>query len=330
MVNNMSVQQYKVNSREYSTRRPPLDTPKIFPNKNYLFELPYLAVMTVKGEPAGDFLQGQLSCDVREVDDKTMRHGALCNLKGRVLALLDVVKWHGYQLILPKDLLEDTQSSLAKVALVSRVSLHQNLSCKVYGFLLSNDNDLQPDNLTLSTDAFSVTSNESVCAYSLGDNFYLLLVTTEKAPSLMESFSLKEQLLYSLEWHHLQLERLRIEIYPQTRAVFLPHRVDLHKSAYLNFNKGCYKGQEIIARTHYRAKLKHGLFKFIIHTKEMLTAGMKIFNLTNDAELGELIDFSPLSADNYLIAISIVLEHPTSVIFEGHSIPILLTAISEG
>lgn len=321
----MNNRHYTINNRTYSSFQEDSVNMERLAGKNYLFELPYLSTASVTGERAAEFLQGQLSCDVREVNEKSMRKGALCNLKGRVQALIDVINWQGFKLVLPADLTDDTLASLSKTALVSRVSLHKNPDVSVYGFYMNNPADLLPFNLSPPEEPGMVNANEVFCIYSLSNQFYLVLVISDKAQTLVEPFQQHQQLAGSLEWHELQLQQLNIQIYPQTRGLFLPHRMDLHKRDFISFDKGCYKGQEIIARTHYRAKLKHGLRKFIITTQEALSAGMKLFSITDNAEMGELIDFCPLNDNRFLIVTSILNEHPEQVLFEGHANPVTLT-----
>lgn len=324
----MTTISYQINTRALTAFAPIDEELSYESDKNYLFDLAYLAGLHVAGERAHEFLQGQLSCDVRKVNEQHMQQGAMCDLKGRILALLDVVDWHehGIQLILPRDLLLNTKASLAKTAMFSRVTL-QPSDYQIFGFYLQNENDITPFDIKLSNISYGVTSEESYCCYCLGNNFYLLLVEKAHVPLLQKQFSTCMQERGSLAWHALQLQQKRIEIYPESRGLFLPHRLGLQLSGYLSFDKGCYKGQEIIARTHYRAKLKHELKLFKIFTKETLHAGQKIVNDDN-VEMAELVDFCPTGKDEYLIAASILIDHPLDVFIEGHKEKVNLITIN--
>lgn len=294
-------------------------------HKNYLFDLSNCSSLEVRGEQAQAFLQGQLSCDLRQVTANTMRQGALCNLKGRILALLDIIDWHGLQLILPDDLLNSTQASLAKAALLSRVELKPTTSYQFYGFYLQNPQDVSPISIEQPQDRYGLFFNDEACCYSLGHSMYVILMRKEHSHTLIKPFLDCRQISTPFAWHQLLLKNKQVRIYPETRGLFLPHRLDLHRSGYLSFDKGCYKGQEIIARMHYRSKLKHSLQLVTIKTPEPLAAGQKIFDDTATLELGELIDFSPFSSNEYLAAVSILIEHPSVVRIEGHSVPVVLT-----
>ena len=309
-----------INSRQLTAFSSQVNELAYDPNKNYLFDLSYLAGIYVEGDRAQEFLQGQLSCDLREVNDQQIRQGALCNLKGRILALMDVINWpgHGIHLILPADMRLETQASLAKPALFSRVTLHQAANYQLFGFYLQNRDDIIPFDLDLTNTPLSLLSHESYCCYCLANNFYILLVDTKHAQTMRDQFINQLQLRGSLAWHALQLQHKHLEIYPESRGMFLPHRLGLQLTGHISFNKGCYKGQEIIARTHYRAKLKHELRLFTIQIDEIIKTGQKLFNDNDNQEIGEIIDYCPIGERKILIAASIMVDIPPTVRIESH------------
>lgn len=304
-------------------------------DKNYLFDLSYLDVLAVQGDKALDFLQGQLTCDVRLVSDTRMVQGAQCNLKGRLLSLLDLVHSNGLKLILPKDLVESTLSSFSKVALLSRVSIEKNQQYKLFGFYLQNPEDLLPYSSQLPKALYAQVQNTEYCTYHLGEGYYIFIIQVDQEEAFCKPFIEHEQLLGSLTWHTLRLYQGQIDIYPESRALFLPHRLGLHQKQYISFNKGCYKGQEIIARTHYRATLKHELTLYKVDTKNNLYSGQKLLKphpqiKQEKIEIGELIDYAPLGKENYLIAVSLLKEEKATdrIFFEGHGQDIPCTELT--
>ena len=307
-----------INSRHLTTFNSSEPALKINKKNNYLFDLSYLSVIYIKGEKSQDFLQGQVTCDVRLVSDIQMIQGAQCNLKGRILSLFDIINWNGFKLVLPEDLSESTLVSLSKTAQLSRVSIQKNSSVKIFGFYLQNKDDLIPNSAFLPDNVYGQAHGSDYCYYHLGNGFYIFIVESGVAQEFSRLFAEKNQILGSLTWHTLRLYEKQIEIYPESRGLFLPHRLDLHQTQYISFDKGCYKGQEIIARTHYRATLKHELNIYIINTEQNLYSGQKIFQPTADIEQGELIDYSPIGNDSYLIAVSILKNAAELVRFEGH------------
>lgn len=289
------------------------------PTQNTLFDLPHLSALNLLGEQASEFLQGQISCNVHQVNANTMRQGALCNLKGRVLALPDVLSWHGLKLILPQNLLEQTQKSLAATAMLSRVALEPATQYHLLGFYLHDATQTLPLEGVWPSEKYGVLAHNNACVYYLGDNFYLILAETNQLEAMKAPFLQHNLLQDSKAWHALRIQHGDIQIYPESRGLFLPHRLGLHNTGHLSFNKGCYKGQEIIARTHYRAKLKHAMKICAVEISDMLKPGMRIMTEDGTHEVGELVDFCNIGNSNHvMIAASLLLEYPSVVRFEGH------------
>jgi len=138
-----------INGRVLTTNKPIAEELHLTEEKNYLFALPHLSTVTVSGDKASLFLQGQLTADIKKVNTESMTHSAQCNLKGRILALMDVVNWQGIQLILPLDISAQTQSSLTKAALLSKVKVQNDTNYITFGFYLQNTKDLIPNSLML-------------------------------------------------------------------------------------------------------------------------------------------------------------------------------------
>lgn len=309
---------YLINSRTLNTTHPIEEYCPLDPQKNYLFPLPHLGIIDVVGDKAADFLQGQLTADIHSVNDIHMIQAAQCNLQGRILALMDVIHWQGLKLILPQDLIAQTCHSLAKVALLSRVNLQENKQSALFGFYLQNAQDLIPEGLFLPSTMHAQAWSEQLCYYHLGQGFYVFVVAKDAIASLMAPFTAQKQIAGSLSWHTLRLINQEVSIYPQSRGLFLPHRLNLHKTSYISFDKGCYKGQEIIARTHYRATLKHQVRTISFQTSEIIYSGQKILIPDTTTEVGEVIDYSLIGAQHYIAIISILNNAPNSVMFEQH------------
>lgn len=91
------------------------------------------------------------------------------------------------------------------------------------------------------------------------------------------------------------------EIYPETSGKFLPHEINLPEINAVSFDKGCYTGQEIIARMHYRGKLKNHLYLVNINRKTLPLPGSPIFYLQNQEIKigGTIVDSTQVGYNNY-------------------------------
>ena len=309
-----------INDRPYTLYHPLSQELHFDPEKPSIFDLSHLSLLDICGEHAADFLQGQLTCDVKAVNSDHMRPGGICSLQGRLLALLDVIDWQGLHLVLPQDLLLLSQQSLAKAALFSRVSLKLNSEMTCLGLYRPKSTNLDCLPIDLPHGPWQVTQNKDLYCYALSEQLFIILLRqTAQREALLAQFPIDQQ-RGSLAWHYLELQLPRVNIYPSTRGEFLPHRLNLQHTPYLCFSKGCYKGQEIIARTHYRAKLKHSLQTFKIISPEPLFAGQKCYASKDDQnDIGEIVDYCPLGEQTYWIAMSILIDHPKEIYFANHT-----------
>jgi folate-binding protein YgfZ len=183
-----------------------------------------------------------------------------------------------------------------------------------------------PFDWVLPQHAFETSIYPEGIILSLGHQLYLFVVTSPEAERLLATWRELHALKGSLAWHATCLSQGLFEIYPNTAELFLPHHVNMHLTGQLSFNKGCYKGQEIIARMHYRASIKHTLKVFNLNRNLSIESGMKLMSLDNKRELGVIIDYCPLSTTgDYLITTSFVIEHFNKVLINGETVTLSLS-----
>jgi len=107
-----------------------------------------------------------------------------------------------------------------------------------------------------------------------------------------------------LFWHYISLKHQQFEIYPSSSKMFVPHQLELEKSGWIHFKKGCYRGQEIIARMHYLGKSKYHIQQCITQLPEDAKPGMSILNDERHV-IGQLLDWCPINDTEQLINICI-------------------------
>lgn len=208
--------------------------------KNVYYPLSDMACLAVEGDGAQALLQGQLTADIRLVDASHMTWSALCRVDGRVIALMYVVYWEGWKLCLSADMLDMVKRTLDLPARLSKVTLRPLQDLCIWG-LHGIVQGLE------SPGAVKLGDHYTAC---LGDGDYLLLST--------HALEYENTALGSHFYNH-RLEMGHVRIYPATTGLFLPHYIGLPDKGYIAFDKGCYRGQEIIARMQYRGNLKYHL-----------------------------------------------------------------------
>jgi len=83
-------------------------------------------------------------------------------------------------------------------------------------------------------------------------------------------------------------------IYPQTQESFTPHMVNLDKLDGISFTKGCYLGQEIVARTQFLGKLKRHLYPLTLTSDDSVQPGTALYD-SEQHQVGTIIDANPLA-----------------------------------
>jgi len=149
------------------------------------------------------------------------------------------------------------------------------------------------------------------------DNYYLVM-PQQLAPIALNKLK-KYAVFYKVHLEQgtdektitsLQYKEDAPHIYPETSEIFLPHELNLQESNAISFDKGCYTGQEIIARMQYRGKLKKRMFKTHIHLNAPLTPGSDIyFHENNTTQVGGSIIDSFMTKNDCLVFVLCEKEH---------------------
>ncbi len=223
------------------------------------------ALIQVSGTAAASFLQGQLTCDINLLNHKSTL-AAHCNTKGRVRTLYRVFQQDTrFYLRCPKSLLKKALDNLHFYARFSKVSLSALEHFIGFGLIVPiRDRHKLPFpelevNALWETDAHTVLrvpGNEAWDRYEI----YALKNphrASEKAShDIIQSWLAGLPCLTEQDWALTEILAGIPEIFPETSERFLPHYIGLPQLGAISFSKGCYIGQEIIARMEYRSKEK--------------------------------------------------------------------------
>lgn len=263
---------------------------------NHFFApLTHLAAIKVSGDKAENFLQGQLTCDVREVSATQSHLAAHCSPKGRVLISLRIIKFNEqFYLILPRDNAEFAIQHLHKYAQLSRVNLILSEEITIIGCWGENFSHPQINNLPEQVD--QVTANEQwLILRDSGKTARWMIIGNTEALNLTFNAEAKD-------WQLLDIQNCIAYIYPPTRDLFTPHMLNYPELNAVSFKKGCYTGQEIIARTQYLGKAKRHLHLVNIPIQNNISAGEKILN-QGQQEVGIIVQSHSLNGSQLLLAI---------------------------
>ena len=197
-----------INQREYTLLNSLANELNIKANTNLLFNLNYLTTLVLRGEASRAVLQGQLSCDIREVTPTQMRQGALCTLQGRVQALIDVIEYDNtLHLIVARDLAPFVMKALQKPAMLSRVSIVESTDYQIFGFYAPNSTTQTPLAWHMPDTRFNFSQQHEGAAWCVAPQLSMLLIKNQYAAEGANTFIANEALRGSLAWHSLCLTR---------------------------------------------------------------------------------------------------------------------------
>lgn len=226
---------------------------------NVLCDLSHDGLILVSGDDAATFLQAQLCNDVLALDENTVQWNGWCSPKGRLLATFLLWKdQQGYYLQLPRVLQATIQKRLQMFVLRSKVTLADaTLSLVRFGLAGAHVESLVKGVLghvpeqgmqTLQVDAGRVIR--------LSPNRFEFVTSAENALSLWREFSPQATKVGATIWDGLMIRDGILTVLPATQDAFVPQMANFELVGGVSFKKGCYPGQEIVARTQYRGILK--------------------------------------------------------------------------
>jgi folate-binding protein YgfZ len=240
------------------------------PAAKMLVDLSDYGVIKVSGADAAKFLQGQLSCDVLTLQSGQSTYGAYCNIKGRISSFFRLWRLgENYYLRLLNTMLEATLVELKKYAVFSKVSI-ENLSQNFMGIGLINQ------------DISSISLDAETIIMPLQQQRYEVFGSKDSLQNLKQLFYNEVMQIDQNTWSLYDIRDMVPEIYPESKDQFLPHDLNLPSLGAVSFSKGCYRGQEIIARMQHRGNLKRHMQQIAIPDIDNIPIPGSAINLNND------------------------------------------------
>ena len=244
----------------------------------------YYSALDLKGPDASKTLQGQLTNDVETLRDHAGLTGLLCNLKGRIELVVMVYK-HAPEhltLMVPSTNIDALKRRLAPYVAFSKSRLSER---DLSGFsLVYPPPSLEPsdDSASLWFDGLAVLSPED--AVGLGQ----ILTPSDIS-----------------EYHSYRIESGRVQLTPEQSDLYTPQSLSLDRLGYVSFKKGCYMGQEIIARLHYKGQSKYQLA--LLQCEPGVKADSKVMSHAG-TPLGTIVDVEAGEFGFYLASLRTATE----------------------
>lgn len=265
------------------------------------------ALLHISGPDTLKFLQGQTTCDTRAVDATHALPGVFCTPGGRVICdflLCELAPEH-FALRLRRDIRSGASAAFGKYIIFSKAELDASRDdwqlLAVWGGQASTA--LESIFGELPGARFAATSGDDFVLIQVdeaGEQFECYVAATASNKYLTQMEQNMEVALES-EWEALQIQSGIARIESPTVEKFVPQTLNYDLTGHINFKKGCYTGQEVVARLHYRGKPKQRCYVAEVGLNHALAVDTELFDDDSTRSVGSVVNCSPLADKTVLL-----------------------------
>lgn len=250
--------------------------------KTFAVQLDDFSAISLSGEEQTKYLQGQVTCDVNSSDEHSLHIGAHCDAKGKVFSVFRLInrtseclindtteQKSAHLLLQPKETIEASLKALKKFGVFAKVTIEETEQLSFYALvgdqtlslLQSLTTELSPEKTLQIPDSLSpvIQVGSTTLVYISGQQSrYLLIDETDKLTALMTKISLP--IYQQAVWQLLEINQGFPLLCAKSSSQYVPQMLNLQAINGISFTKGCYLGQETVARMQYLGKNKRALF----------------------------------------------------------------------
>jgi folate-binding protein YgfZ len=293
-----------------------------------LNDLSHFGLIQVEGEDAEAFLQGQMTNDMRQVTETHSNLSGWCTAKGRMLASFRVFRLgDAYLLQTPAENLEGVVKRLGMYVLRAKVSV-SDTSDRLCRIGLSGDcadELLQPHFASLPATANGVSRQDDTVVIRMPGPLprYEIVGPFERLMALWQDLEGDAARLGEDFWALQEIRAGIPTVFAETREAFVPQMTNMQLTDGVSFTKGCYTGQEVVARMHYLGKLKRRMYLAHVQSAVRPRPGDELFaaGSTSGQGAGKIVDARPAGDGYELLAVIEVASAEAGEVLLGASGP---------
>lgn len=268
-----------------------------------LYDLGQYGMLRVSGEDAQSFLQNLLSNDIGEATSSRAQFSSLNSAKGRMLSSFTI--WRDgddYLLQLVRELTGNVRKKLGTYVLRAKVKI-TDMSDEMIVMGISGADAYKILNKIFGsapTQPYACFNGNVGCVIKIDDARFQIITPLSQAETLWSAISLHAKPVGAPCWEWLNIRSGIPTILPPTQDLFVPQMINFDLIGGINFKKGCYPGQEIVARTHYLGKLKRRMYLAHIDTVDAPQAGDELFSAEMEGQAcGTIANTAPAPDGGY-------------------------------
>lgn len=281
------------------------------------------ALIGVQGQDAEAFLQSQLTVDVGSVDPHHARMAAYCSPKGRVIATALV--WlgaQGYTLQLPREVADPLRARLQRYVLRSRAALADTSALSaLIGVGGPAARELVAEVVgNVPKVRFARAQRAGAAAVTLADDLICLALDPASAPEVWDRLAAGGAIAGGSEgWEWRKIAAGLPTVTALTQEQFVPQMLGLDALGAVSFEKGCYPGQEIIARSQYLGEVKRRLFAYHDPSASAV-AGSALYVAGTQSSVGSVVNAASAPSGGLDLLAVVASEHAEhSSLCVGHA-----------
>jgi hypothetical protein len=268
---------------------------------NLISALPYYGLLAISGPETAKFLQGQTTCDLNKVSDTGTVAGAYCTPKGRMhssfhIGRLDETR---YLLRMRRDIVDSTRDTLAKYIVFSKAE-QENASDHYQVFGLQGEQARQAIADTFGqapAGRWQAVADADKLAIQLDDagTLFECWVATAQAVDCWQALARLLTPAGSSHWAQQMIAQGWADVCAATVGLFIPQMLNYQHTGAISFNKGCYTGQEVVARMHYRGKSKRRMYRARVKAIG-IEPGTAIYHPDSEQSIGNIVNAVAIDA----------------------------------
>jgi len=238
----------------------------------FLVSLDNYSAISLKGEEQTNYLQGQVTCDVSSSNDNNLLIGAHCSAKGKVFSVFRFINRNSAHLLIqPKASICNSISELQKFGVFAKVDITTTDELSFFALVGEQAADILQEHFNQTPNSLTpvVQSNTTTLVYVSGKQARYILIDER---SVLDNIinTLNQPIYHSALWNLLEIN----EGFPQLSTIssgeYIPQMINLQAINGISFTKGCYIGQETVARMQYLGKNKRALYSLKTHLTQPL------------------------------------------------------------
>jgi len=227
----------------------------------FAIQLDGMGAITLKGDEQIKYLQGQVTCDVDSLAQEKLLNGAHCNAKGKVFSAFRLIERNKtFFLLQPKSSIEQSLAELKKFGVFAKVEIAQDTDLAYLAIAGQNASNKMAELFQQVPDASTpvIQVDSTTLVYITGAlSRYIIIDSTEKLTAITSNFACP--IFDDGVWQLLEISAGFPVLAQQSIAEYVPQMLNLQAINGISFTKGCYLGQETVARMQYLGKNKRAL-----------------------------------------------------------------------